>query len=94
VDPGLFGLFTLLVISILIFFATHVLSGNAAQAILGHTATPARVHQLDRQLGLDRPVLPSTGRGSRPPSAATSGPRLFGPAFAPYSASAFVEGFA
>jgi len=53
----LFGLFTLLVISILIFFATHVLPGNAAQAILGHTATPARVHQLERQLGLDRPVL-------------------------------------
>ncbi|HTX07379.1 MAG TPA: ABC transporter permease [Solirubrobacteraceae bacterium] len=53
----LFGLFTLLVISILIFFATHVLPGNAAEAILGHSATRARVAQLERQLGLDRPVV-------------------------------------
>ena len=51
-----FGLCTLLVLSALIFFATHVLPGNAAQAILGHSATPGRVHQLEAQLGLARPV--------------------------------------
>jgi len=52
----LFGVFTLFVISIVVFFATHVLPGNAAQAILGHNATPSAVHVLERQLGLNRPV--------------------------------------
>jgi peptide/nickel transport system permease protein len=52
----LFGIFTLFVISMLIFFATHVLPGNAAQAILGHNATKANVSALESELGLNRPV--------------------------------------
>ena len=51
-----FGVFTLLALSMLIFFATHVLPGNAAQAVLGHEATHARVVQLERQMGLLHPV--------------------------------------
>ena len=83
----LFGLFTLLVISILIFVATHVLPGNAARAILGHNATPANVRELERQLGLDRPVtaqywswLSNAVRGNLGSSLAASEPvtRLIG----------------
>jgi peptide/nickel transport system permease protein len=40
--------------SILVFAATQLLPGNAALAILGKSATPQRVHQLDLQLHLNR----------------------------------------
>jgi peptide/nickel transport system permease protein len=45
---------TLLVVSIIVFAATEVLPGNVVYAMLGHTATPVRVKQLSRQLGLDQ----------------------------------------
>jgi peptide/nickel transport system permease protein len=48
------GIFTLWVVSTVVFAATQVLPGNAAYAILGHTASPARVHALELQLHLNR----------------------------------------
>jgi peptide/nickel transport system permease protein len=48
---------TLVAISIIVFAATQLLPGNAAQAKLGKQATPAAVAALDRQLGLDKPAL-------------------------------------
>ncbi|HLH64202.1 MAG TPA: ABC transporter permease [Solirubrobacteraceae bacterium] len=52
-----FGLLTLLLVSIVVFAATQALPGNAAIAILGRNATPARVAALTRQLHLNRPVV-------------------------------------
>ncbi|MGH9171600.1 MAG: ABC transporter permease [Acidimicrobiales bacterium] len=51
------GVITLFVVSVVVFLATQVLPGNAAYAILGHSATPQRVQVLDHQLGLDRGLL-------------------------------------
>jgi peptide/nickel transport system permease protein len=48
------GVITLLIVSIVVFAATQVLPGNAAYAILGHNATPLRLHALELQLHLDR----------------------------------------
>ncbi|MEZ5722408.1 MAG: ABC transporter permease [Paracoccaceae bacterium] len=50
-----YGLLTLLVVSILIFFAVELLPGDTAQAILGQAATPETVAALRDQLGLDDP---------------------------------------
>ncbi len=51
------GLLTLLLVSVVVFAATQALPTNAAQAILGRNATPARIAALTRQLHLDRPVV-------------------------------------
>lgn len=48
------GIVVLFAASILIFAATQVLPGNAANQILGRNATPQAVSQLSRELGLDR----------------------------------------
>src|SRR5215475_8053913 len=48
------GLLTLLVVSVVVFLATEVLPGNAAFAVLGRSANPARLHALERQLHLNR----------------------------------------
>jgi peptide/nickel transport system permease protein len=53
----LVGISTLFVVSVLVFFATHVLPGNAARAILGRSATPDSLRALEHQLHLDRGVL-------------------------------------
>jgi peptide/nickel transport system permease protein len=53
----LLGLLTLLLVSIVVFAATQALPGNAARAILGRNATPARIAALTQQLHLDRSVL-------------------------------------
>ena len=53
----LLGLLTLFLVSILVFFATQVLPGNAATAVLGQSATPDRVDVLEEQLDLNRPVV-------------------------------------
>lgn len=50
------GLLTLLVVSILIFFAVELLPGDIAQAVLGQGATDETVAALREQLGLDRPA--------------------------------------
>lgn len=48
------GVVTLFLVSVVVFLATEVLPGNAAYAILGHNATPARVRALEVTLHLDR----------------------------------------
>lgn len=48
---------TLFVVSILIFVATTVLPGNVAEVVLGHNATPARIHAMDAQLGLNHSLV-------------------------------------
>jgi peptide/nickel transport system permease protein len=50
------GLLTLWLVSLLVFGATQALSGDAATAILGKTATPERLAALRSQLHLDEPV--------------------------------------
>ncbi len=53
----LFGLLTLLLVSIVVFAATQALPGNAARAILGRNATPATLAALTQQLHLNQPVV-------------------------------------
>jgi peptide/nickel transport system permease protein len=48
------GVATLFLVSVVVFLATEVLPGNAAYAILGHNATPARVRALEITLHLNR----------------------------------------
>jgi peptide/nickel transport system permease protein len=50
------GIVTLLIASVLIFLATNILPGNAAQVVLGRNATGPAVHKLEAELGLGRPV--------------------------------------
>ena len=50
------GAVTLLVVSILIFFAVELLPGDLAEAVLGQGATPETVAAMREQLGLDRPA--------------------------------------
>ncbi len=56
IKRSLIGILTLVLVSILVFAATQVLPGNAASAVLLNTATPARLHALETQLGLNRPA--------------------------------------
>ena len=53
------GVFTLFVVSVLVFLATQVLPGNAAIAVLGRTAAgnPAAVHRLEVALHLNLGLL-------------------------------------
>src|ERR1035441_1679758 len=53
------GVFTLFVVSVLVFLATEVLPGNAANAVLGRTAaaSPAALHRLEAALHLNRGLL-------------------------------------
>jgi peptide/nickel transport system permease protein len=51
------GVVLAVLVSLLIFAATELLPGDAAQAILGKTATPEAVEVLRAQLGLDRPAV-------------------------------------
>jgi peptide/nickel transport system permease protein len=53
----LLGLVTLFITSVIIFAATQVLPGDAARSILGRSATPESLAELQRQLGLDKPVV-------------------------------------
>ena len=48
--PVIFG------VTVVVFVMVHLLPGNPALAILGQTATPARVASLSHQLGLDKPL--------------------------------------
>ena len=48
------GLVTLLVISIIIFFAVELLPGDIAQAVLGQGATEDNLAALRKEMGLDR----------------------------------------
>ena len=50
------GMVTLLVVSVLIFFAVELLPGDIAEAVLGQGATEETVQAMRDQLGLDRPA--------------------------------------
>jgi peptide/nickel transport system permease protein len=52
----LFGLLTLFVISLLVFFSVELLPGDLAQAVLGQSATPEAVAAFRHDLGLDLPA--------------------------------------
>ena len=47
---------TLVAASLIVFAALELLPGNAAQVILGDTATPESIAVLEKKLGLDRPA--------------------------------------
>jgi len=51
-----YGLVTLLVVSVVVFGATVVLPGNAAVAVLGHSAPASAITALEQRLGLNDPV--------------------------------------
>ena len=53
---GLSIALVLVLISIIVFAATHVLPGSAATLILGEYATPESLRALEQELGLDRPL--------------------------------------
>ncbi len=48
------GVLTVFVVSLIVYFATRILPGDAATAILGQQATPERLALLREQLGLDK----------------------------------------
>ncbi|MBL8580925.1 MAG: ABC transporter permease [Rhizobiaceae bacterium] len=52
----LLGLVTLFLVSVVVFVATQYLPGDAAQAVLGRSATPERLEALRTQLSLDDPA--------------------------------------
>lgn len=47
---------TLILVSLIIFAATHLLPGSAANLILGTQATEEKIENTKRRLGLDRPL--------------------------------------
>jgi peptide/nickel transport system permease protein len=51
------ALLTLVLLSLIIFFAGQVLPGNAGRAILGPFASQQSVVALDHKLGVDRPLV-------------------------------------
>ncbi len=51
------GVVSVLVVSAIVYWATLVLPGNAASAILGQSATPERIAALTAKLHLDDPLL-------------------------------------
>ncbi len=48
---------TLILLSLIIFFAGQILPGNPGRAILGPFASQSAVNILDRHLGVDRPLV-------------------------------------
>lgn len=50
------AVFTLFMLSLLVFFATHLLPGDVGKKILGPFADPEAIRQLNRELGTDRPI--------------------------------------
>jgi len=50
------ALFTLLLVSLLIFVATEVAPGDVATALLGRDGTPEQYAYVRAQLGLERPA--------------------------------------
>lgn len=52
-----YGIVTLFIITIIVFWATQALPGNAATAILGSHATPQLIKATEHQLHLGQPVL-------------------------------------
>ncbi|MCQ9369416.1 ABC transporter permease [Brevibacterium sp. 50QC2O2] len=52
-----FSVFILLAVSLIVFFATLLLPGDPARAILGQQATPERVAAINAQMHLDEPAV-------------------------------------
>jgi len=52
-----YGVLIVLAVSVLIFAGVQLLPGNAATAILGQSATPDAIRELNLQLGLDKPAV-------------------------------------
>ena len=50
-------LLTMVIVSFFAFAAFSLISGSAAEIMLGTQATPERVAALEKELGLDRPLL-------------------------------------
>jgi peptide/nickel transport system permease protein len=48
---------TLFILSLIVFLAGQVLPGDPGRAILGPFAATSAVHNLDHQLGVDRPLI-------------------------------------
>ena len=46
-----------MLVSLIVFAAIHVLPGSAATLILGEYATPEALRTLEREMGLDRPLV-------------------------------------
>lgn len=53
---------TLFAVTLFVFLAFHVISGDPATSMLGTQATPARVEALLEEMGLNDPVLVQYGR--------------------------------
>lgn len=51
------GLLLLIAVSVVVFWGTQVLPGDAAAAVLGRSATPEAIENLRQELGLDRPLV-------------------------------------
>jgi peptide/nickel transport system permease protein len=51
----------LVIMSVLVFLATHALPASTAEVILGQYATPETIAALERKLGLTRPLLEQYG---------------------------------
>jgi len=51
------GFITLLIISVIIFFAVELLPGDVAQAVLGQGATEENLAALREEMGLDKPAV-------------------------------------
>ena len=52
----LLAIFTLFMLSLLVFFATHLLPGDVGRKILGPFADAESIKQLNKELGTDRPI--------------------------------------
>jgi peptide/nickel transport system permease protein len=52
----LLAVFTIFVLSILVFFATHALPGDVAKKVLGAFADEQSIKDLNHELGTDRPI--------------------------------------
>ena len=52
-----FALITLWILSVIVFFAGQVLPGDPGRSVLGNLAPASAVKALDRQLGVDKPVI-------------------------------------
>jgi ABC-type dipeptide/oligopeptide/nickel transport system permease component len=59
---SLHSLLLLFGVSLVVFLLLHIVPGDPAQVLLGEQATPERVAEVRRALGLDRPLLEQYGR--------------------------------
>jgi peptide/nickel transport system permease protein len=62
VERSLHSLVLLVGVSLVVFLLLHIVPGDPAQVLLGDQATPQRVVEVRRALGLDRPLPEQYGR--------------------------------